>query len=178
MEEIFFFRRRHDLQRFSHTESRLVYSSKALSIRVDSSNAQILPRELAYRGPIFAANNLPRWSKAQAHAYITSRITCIAPCTQQSPLTVHPDKDGWHSVLGSWNGTDVGSETASEVNEANSQNDIAIPIAPVNPPRNARPGLPIFCKYSKCSGNRLEIPLHPTLYPYPLHRTDMDRTRH
>ncbi|KAG0136237.1 hypothetical protein HOY82DRAFT_625984 [Tuber indicum] len=69
-------------------------------------------------------------------------------------LPLHPDKDGWYSVLGPWNGTTDNPDTADEVNEVNPEDNIAIPIAPPNPLRNSRPRLPrIFCEYHKCSGN-------------------------
>ncbi|KAG0637867.1 hypothetical protein HOY80DRAFT_1137987 [Tuber brumale] len=71
-----------------------------------------------------------------------------------SNLPLHPDKGGWYSVLGSLNYDSGDSEIANEANNVNPQNNIAIPIAPVNPARNAHPGPPnIFCQYHKCSGN-------------------------
>lgn len=71
-------------------------------------------------------------------------------------LPLHLDKDGWHSVLGSWNATTNNMEA---VNEENPSSNSDIPIAPVNPPRNARPDPTlIFCQYHKCSGNRLATP--------------------
>ncbi|KAG0637870.1 hypothetical protein HOY80DRAFT_1081695 [Tuber brumale] len=70
---------------------------------------------------------------------------------QLDDLPLHPDKDGWHSVLGSWNGATNNPEAANEVNP---EDRIAIPIVPVSPSRNASPVTPsIFCQYHKCSGN-------------------------
>ncbi|RPA91151.1 hypothetical protein L873DRAFT_1848401 [Choiromyces venosus 120613-1] len=69
-------------------------------------------------------------------------------------LPLHPDQDGWYSVLGSWDGTTDIPETANEVNEEIPENKIAIPIPQLNRPRNARPILPIiFCEYDKCAGH-------------------------
>ena len=76
-------------------------------------------------------------------------------------LPLHAEKDGWHSVLGSWNGTTEDQEIAN-LNEGDPENDFDIPIVPVNLGRNARPGpILIFCQHHKCSGNRLAIPPHP-----------------
>ncbi|KAG0136235.1 hypothetical protein HOY82DRAFT_599482 [Tuber indicum] len=69
-------------------------------------------------------------------------------------LPLYQDQNGWYSVLGSWNGTTDSSAIVNQVEEVNPQNNVAIPIAPVNPSGNARPGiLNIFCQYHKCSGN-------------------------
>ena len=71
-------------------------------------------------------------------------------------LPLHHNKDGWHSVLGSWNATTDNTET---VNGGGSSNNSDTPIPPVNPPQNARPDPTlIFCQYHKCSGNRLATP--------------------
>ncbi|RPA96744.1 hypothetical protein L873DRAFT_1791361 [Choiromyces venosus 120613-1] len=89
-------------------------------------------------------------------------------------------QDGWHSVLGPWNGTTITPKTANErdeasqesdtailtapetedingvdeINQANQANHTAIPIAARNRPKNARSTFKIICKYQKCSGNR------------------------
>ena len=90
-------------------------------------------------------------------------------------LPLHLDKDGWHSVLGSWNAP-IDNTEPEAVNEKNSSNNSDIPIPPVNPPRNAHPDLPlIFCQYHKCSGNRLAIPLYPLLYLHQAHNTNRYR---
>jgi len=79
-------------------------------------------------------------------------------------LPLHPDKDGWHSVLGAWNGTTEDPEAANGAAQVNPENNTPIPI-PVTPPRNARPPLPrIFCHYPMCSGNKLAVPSYPELY--------------
>ena len=76
-------------------------------------------------------------------------------------LPLHEEKDGWHSVLGSWDSTTNNPERANEDPEV----DFNIPLPPVNPTRNARPGPNlIFCQYHKCSGNRLEILLYRLIY--------------
>ena len=71
-------------------------------------------------------------------------------------LPLHVDKDGWYSVLGSWNGTADNPNPANEISEANPENNLQISISALDPAREARPGLlRIFCQYHKCSGNRL-----------------------
>ena len=83
-------------------------------------------------------------------------------------LPLHPDKDGWHSVLGSWNATTNNTET---VNEQHSSNNSDTPIPPVNPPENARPDPTlIFCQHHKCSGNRLATLF--ILYLHQAHNTN------
>ncbi|PUU80025.1 hypothetical protein B9Z19DRAFT_1107320 [Tuber borchii] len=54
-------------------------------------------------------------------------------------LPLDLDKDGWHSVLGTWNDTTNNPQTANEAVQVNPENDIAIPLASLSPPRNARP---------------------------------------
>ena len=76
-----------------------------------------------------------------------------------SDLPLHPDQDGWHSVLGTWNGTMNNLETAD-----NRGSDIALPIAPINSVSNARPPQNILCHYHKCTGHRLAAPFRTTLY--------------
>ena len=51
------------------------------------------------------------------------------------PLTA--EKDGWHSVLGSWNGTTKNPEAP---NKETPQSNFGILIAPANPRRNAHSG--------------------------------------
>ncbi|PUU80023.1 hypothetical protein B9Z19DRAFT_1173582 [Tuber borchii] len=75
-------------------------------------------------------------------------------------LPLHLDKDGWYSVLGSWNGASNNPYPANRVSEGNLENNHAIPVPTVDPTRNDRPTLQrIFCQYHRCSGNRLLLPL-------------------
>ncbi|KAG0637831.1 hypothetical protein HOY80DRAFT_1002312 [Tuber brumale] len=63
-------------------------------------------------------------------------------------LPLYADNDGWYSVLGSWNGATNDPETANGVGEVNSENNLAILIAPLRRPRSPRPGIPsISCQY-------------------------------
>ena len=72
-------------------------------------------------------------------------------------LPLYAEKDGWYSVLGSWDGTTKNPEKS---NEEILENNPGIPIGSLNALRNARPGpILIFCQYRRCSGNRLAIPL-------------------
>ena len=74
-------------------------------------------------------------------------------------LPLHPDKDGWYSVLGSWNGAQDDFNSADLVSEGNLEDNLPILAFAPNPPRNTSSSLPIiFCQYHKCSGNRLVIP--------------------
>ena len=69
-------------------------------------------------------------------------------------LPLYQKKDGWYSVLGSWNTAGHNPETAHEATSVNADGNIqvAIPIAPVSPLRNARPSpMRIFCRYHKCT---------------------------
>ena len=80
-------------------------------------------------------------------------------------LPLYPDKDDWYSVLGTWNATADNPETPNEVAQANLENNIAIPIAPMSLPRNSHPPLPsLFCHYHKCTGHRLAVLFRTALY--------------
>jgi len=70
-------------------------------------------------------------------------------------LPLHPDQDGWYSVLGSGNGAIDNLHPVDDVIEVNLENRLVIPAPAIDPPRNVRPSLPrIFCQYPMCSGNR------------------------
>jgi len=89
-------------------------------------------------------------------------------------LPLHPEQDGWYSLLGSWGGARDNPNPDNQASEANQENDYAIPPPAMNPPRNDRPSPPnIFCQYHKCSGNRLAIPFYSALYAYQLYHTNM-----
>jgi len=74
-------------------------------------------------------------------------------------LPLHPEQDGWYSVLGSWNGATDSPNPANQASEATPENNHTIPAPAMNPPRNDHSSLPrIFCQYHKCSSNMLAIP--------------------
>ena len=75
-------------------------------------------------------------------------------------LPLHLDKDGWYSVLGTWNGACNNPNSANQISQGNPENNHAIPSPTMDPPRNDCPSLRrIFCQYHKCSGNRLLVSL-------------------
>ncbi|CUS13199.1 unnamed protein product, partial [Tuber aestivum] len=68
-------------------------------------------------------------------------------------LPLHPDGDGWYSVLGPSIGTSDNPATVDVVKEANQESNATIQGSPVNPSRNSCLDLPrIFCQYHKCTG--------------------------
>ena len=70
-------------------------------------------------------------------------------------LPLHPEGDGWYSVLGSWNGATNNPNQANWASEGNLESNLAIAIPAINLSQNTRPGLMrVFCQYHKCSGNR------------------------
>ena len=74
-------------------------------------------------------------------------------------LPLHPEQNGWYSVLGSWNGVTNNPNPPSHISQVNSENNLAVLIPAFNSPGNARSNLPsIFCEYPKCTGNRLAAP--------------------
>ena len=79
-------------------------------------------------------------------------------------LPLHPDQDGWYSVLGSWNDAADNTNSTNWIGEGSlEQNDTIRPPA-INPPRNGHSSPPkIYCQYHKCSGNRFAIPF---IQPY------------
>ena len=81
-------------------------------------------------------------------------------------LPLHQDKDGWHSVLGTWNDTSDNPDTLNEAAKADPENNIVTYAALVSPPRNARPRLSsVICHYPGCSGHRLAVSFHSTIGP-------------
>ncbi|PUU80026.1 hypothetical protein B9Z19DRAFT_1063776 [Tuber borchii] len=71
-------------------------------------------------------------------------------------LPLHPEKDGWYSVLGSWNGATEDSNPANQISEVNSENNFPIPVPATCLPRNPHPSFPqIFRQYHRCSGNSI-----------------------
>jgi len=79
-------------------------------------------------------------------------------------LPLYEEKDGWYSVLGTWNCTTDNATPANQVTEVNQENKPAIPAPAVDRARNLHPGpVIIFCQYDRCSGNRLEIPFYSPL---------------
>ena len=81
-------------------------------------------------------------------------------------LPLHLDRDGWHSVLGAWNGTTDNPVTAGEAadSEANPENNNIIPIALMSPAGNTRPLLSVFCHYHRRTGHRLVVSFQTRLY--------------
>ena len=79
-------------------------------------------------------------------------------------LPLHLDKDGWYSVLGSWNSSPDDPNPTNQRSEVNLEDNNAIPAPAINPASNDYSTLPsIFCQYHKCSGNRCVVPLSNTL---------------
>ena len=84
-------------------------------------------------------------------------------------LPLYQEKDGWYSVLGPWNTASDNPDTAHEATKVNLDNNIqvAIPITPLSPFRNARSSPVLsFCRYHKCSGNRLAVLHYTILYQH------------